>query len=391
MALTTVPFAEPVLHGNRFDGAAIPVDVLPDLSAYRDLVVEVAKEMYRVRHKRERVPRGFVERFQLRLVGIGEGSAAPRLARVVPEAAWLPFDRLGHLDEFDEARDLINDSIEMFATSGQLPKSFPPTALRLFNSVGKRLRPGEYIEFRRPDQKHGPAYTPDVRKRLVLLTSDRYSREVELSGSVEGIIRATRRIRGTRRLFDLRTLELGTIQVPFRASDEHLVASAWEDHRFVRVQVVGIAVFDRKDRFKKFESVPTVTLVSDLDEESVKDVETRLQELGALEPGWFDGDGESLPSAGIRWLRTLLLAVISQGDVPVPRIFPTPEGGIQVEWSIGDWEVAADFNLVTKAVAVHATNMRSREHRSDAFALSEDVEHGEAMFGRFLEDLRITD
>ena len=46
--------------GSRFRNARLPVDVLSDLSAFRDLLVSYAKDEWRRRHAdRKRVPKGF--------------------------------------------------------------------------------------------------------------------------------------------------------------------------------------------------------------------------------------------------------------------------------------------------------------------------------------------
>jgi hypothetical protein len=66
--------------GARFEGHRLPLDVLPDLSAFRDLLVSYVKTEWRVAHaERERLPKGFEKSIAFDLVGIEDGSAVPQL------------------------------------------------------------------------------------------------------------------------------------------------------------------------------------------------------------------------------------------------------------------------------------------------------------------------
>ncbi len=59
---------------------ACPLDVLPDLSAFRDLLVSFVKAEWRATHeKRVRLPKGFEKSIAFDLAGIGDGSAVPKL------------------------------------------------------------------------------------------------------------------------------------------------------------------------------------------------------------------------------------------------------------------------------------------------------------------------
>ena len=73
------------------------------------------------------------------------------------------------------------------------------------------------------------------------------------------------------------------------------------------------------------------------------DVESRLEELQALPAGWLDGDGDSPTSATLYRAREVLGQLIGIYGVPNPRLFATPEGGVQAEWSIGNREISIDF------------------------------------------------
>lgn len=174
------PFARLRLAGGRFDSEGMPVETLGELAAYRDLVVGVAKEIFRSRHPhRQRVPRGFEDRLHLRLRTVEDGSAIPVLERALPEGTLLASE-----DEFTEARNLIEDAVAAADAQASLPDDFPRDVLVLFNRFGQTLRADEAIELRRGTATSGPRYTPEVRKALVLQQKRAYQQEVEDFGWV---------------------------------------------------------------------------------------------------------------------------------------------------------------------------------------------------------------
>ena len=79
---------------------------LPELAAYRDLVLAVAKALFQGRNpQRQRLPKGFEGGFRLVLDRVEPGSAVPNVCRVVDEALSLFPGLVGVPDLFDEARD----------------------------------------------------------------------------------------------------------------------------------------------------------------------------------------------------------------------------------------------------------------------------------------------
>lgn len=56
----------------------------------------------------------------------------------------------------------------------------------------------------------------------------------------------------------------------------------------------------------------------------------RLDELMALQPGWLDGEGVP-PGPGVAAQAARIAESIANWATP-PRIYPTPDGGIELEW-----------------------------------------------------------
>jgi hypothetical protein len=71
-------------------------------------------------------------------------------------------------------------------------------------------------------------------------------------------------------------------------------------------------------------------------------VEARLDEFSELPAGWLDGEGLAPTPAALATARALIRVLLNL-NVPRPRVAPTPEGGIEAEWTLGDREVSVTF------------------------------------------------
>ena len=87
------------------------------------------------------------------------------------------------------------------------------------------------------------------------------------------------------------------------------------------------------------------------------DVPARLDEFRALRDGWADGMqyagdwgngyGKAPSPAGLDWLAAAFTHHYPQ-DAPLPYTYPTPEGGIQMEWSYGSQDISLEIDLETR-------------------------------------------
>lgn len=75
--------------------------------------------------------------------------------------------------------------------------------------------------------------------------------------------------------------------------------------------------------------------------------DARFAELAELPPGWFDGEGTAIDEVAMKAARALL-AVLADSSIALPRIYPTVDGGIQLEWHGPD-----GFEVVLPAFAKH--------------------------------------
>src|SRR5437763_268836 len=174
-----VEFATLVFQGTRFDEARMPLDVLPELAAYRDVVLSVARALFQIDNpKRQRVPKGFEASFQLFLDAVEEGSSAvPIVSRSVTDTSLFG-------DVFDHARDMVEDGISAASSGAAMPVALSNEVLARFAAFGRTLLPSERVIVAKPDTRSGATYDRDVRQKIDPLSPMSYEDNVDLLGEV---------------------------------------------------------------------------------------------------------------------------------------------------------------------------------------------------------------
>jgi hypothetical protein len=355
-------FLRPVFRGKRFDGHTMPVEVLGELSAYQKLIAAIARAMFKKRHPgRQRVPKGFEDGFFLAVRQLEEGSAVPVLERhtTTPQPARL--FPAGDGDLFEAARELLGQTIAAAQKGKGIPAEFPRDVLPLFNTFGRSLRDDESVELVSPTGTSAPVYDRHVRKRLILLRDNTYEDKADITGRVvqfdserESFQLA---VEGGQRISGMLT-EQSLPLIRFAVGQDDLL-----------VRVIGNGLYNAHDELVRFEDIEEVSLSEDEDRVKELDIDARIQNLAELEAGWLDGEGIALDRDGlIRFSRVLKSAVESEG-LSRPFLYPTPEGGVQAEWSFADAEVSAEIDLDAQTGALYGLHLRSKAEREEQIDL----------------------
>lgn len=262
--------------GKRFDDGHLDVDVAPELKAYRELIVEVAKSLWqRENSERRRLPRQFDRQFQLRISRLSKGSAVATLSRNAPRNGQL--DLLGSQDVFARAMRLVEESVRAASNAEVLPAEFPRAALFRFRRWGDSLSDDERIELRKPDG--GALATYDTVARASLL--DRIDTSYEDEADEVGYVLATSIRAGRFELY--RDLESGEgVVVPLNKEYEDKVLNALQQHDEVKLRVKGTGAFAADGSLVRFTQV---TQVNELNlEVNNSDLWSRLEALSASVP-----------------------------------------------------------------------------------------------------------
>lgn len=331
-------FLRPRLLGSRFEGATIPLDVLADLAVLGEMVIEVAKWRYLESHpERQRSPKGFTKGISLKLVGVEDGSAVPAInlefsegtrSDVSPRLPGMPEQNETY---FFEARDAIIDSVSVASNGIAHDYALLPKHLAYFDRLGRGLQDGEALELRDPAGTKRATLNRESRRRLVEASQIREtSEEVVIRGSIPEADQ------------DRMTFELQSYvgKIPGRIPDEHfdVVLEAFNQYRTSgNVSIQGVVKYDRGGRPLRIEAVEDVVLLDPLD------VPSQLDEFRTMVDGWLDGEGRAPAPELIEWLEDSFDSFYPD-DAELPYLYPTTEGGVQAEWTLGAHEVSLRFH-----------------------------------------------
>jgi len=74
-------------------------------------------------------------------------------------------------------------------------------------------------------------------------------------------------------------------------------------------------------------------------------IDIQIASLAKLDNGWYDEESRKYEPEELRWAANLLGSVLDTFALPTPYIYPTPDGLVRAEWSLGDAEVIVNINL----------------------------------------------
>ena len=324
--------------GARFEGHRLPLDVLPDLSAFRDLLVSFVKVEWRTAHaERERLPKGFEKSIAFDLVGVMDGSAVPQLEWDRDTAQLLLPDFKDELETlvasaYTKVLSLIDSASGPVGTTELTSEN-----IRALNRFGSSLLPAEKIEFLDSRGADGNVVFLDTyrRKRLITRGRDSYQTRFEDIGKLLGCEIDPSGTVGT---VTINTSEYGKITVlvsPERVRDD-FDGYIKADVQFRLMIELGI-----DDTFRGVVEVYDVDVI---DAKVVADLaicRDRITSLLSLGDGWHNGSGKSPTQMAVaRASRLLARKPVLAGSY---RIFPTDVGGLMFEFSRRGWDYSIEI------------------------------------------------
>ncbi len=345
------PFIKPRFVGERFEQATLPVMVARDLAAYEELVIELAKHLYRKKNPdRIRVPRGFASEFSLHLDStIQPGSAKPSLVAVV--ASSLLFAPLPV--EFHEARDLVNQVIA--TPSGHaLPENFPASFYSYFNRIGRSLADSEFIEWQ-PESVSNKAVL-DQGKRIQLVRTHRSTYEANIEEIGRVVTLDTIRPTGSLKR------ESGDI-VPFTYSDpflDDLRSALGVEHIHVRLR--GIGSFDASN------SLSSISEIEEIDLLPHWNLVSSVERLSSLQAGWLDGHGALFAIEDVSQIAQDLAQAFPV-KLEYPVVVPTGEGNVSLEWIRLESRIELEANIIGQQLELYATNVGGKDFLDEVFKI----------------------
>jgi hypothetical protein len=110
----------------------------------------------------------------------------------------------------------------------------------------------------------------------------------------------------------------------------------------------------------------------------------QVDALGDLLEGWFDDEIEPYPAGALDWVGRVLDHLVGGFKVPIPYLYPTPQGRVRAGWVNSRWDVIADIDLTTHAVDLLAWKVATHEIHERQLQL--EAHGAEAKLGRFVAD-----
>lgn len=339
-------YLRPRLVGERFARHSIPLEFLKDLAVIEEMVVEVAKWRFLQAHPdRKRSPRGFMDGVSLRLSAVEEGSAVPVISLVMAGGTLFPPENQTY---FIEARDAIVGAIAAAGSTNQaaILEHLPEHTLSYFDRIGRSLREGEVMELSRDGEAAPARLTKETRRTLVLASSK--ARAFSEETTVRGVVPEADQDNMT---FQVQ-LPDGR-KLPVTMSEPHIdtILKAFNGYRDgLRVLLQGVARTTRTGRLERIESIEHMSLLDPLD------IAARLDELKELQDGWLEGVGRAPSADGLDWLSSAFDAYFPDG-LPLPYLYPTEDGDVRAEWSLGGVEASADVDLTSRVASWHELDL----------------------------------
>lgn len=358
---TSCEFMTPRLDGERFTGHAIPFEVLKDLAVLENLVIEAAKWKYLEAHpERQRVPRGFTEGVSLQLTEVRDGSAIPVIILTLLTSTPL-MPALGtNLSYFEQGRNAILATVSAAEEQIQDSHTLPNHLLAYFDQLGRTLREGEVLVLN-PSNTVRPARLTKETRRRILLQSDNIkelTEEVAIRGTVPEMDQE-------KMTFEFQVISGPRIKAPLDPQHLDSVLEAFNGYRDNRkILVRGIGRFNRNEKLLGLNAVEHISMLDDLDPGA------RLDELKVLKNGWLNGKGIAPAHKELDWLADAFQHNYPD-ELPLPYLYPTAEGGVQVEWSVDEWEITLEVDLNQRQGEWHALELSTEAEERQTLNLHE--------------------
>lgn len=371
-------FLKLTFEGGRFVDHTLPVDVVGELATLQALIHNVARALFfRANPARHRVSVGFIDAAKLHLAATEANCYSIGLSRA---------EELGTVTEqhedsviIEQAREVTLEALRCAAQGEPIPEGFPPSAYEQLSSFGKRLRPEEWLavsndtatKVARVDQKSRTALSKAVKQPL--------SVNADLDGEVDHFDDAGNR-------FWLRLDSGQQVEIPLNRELRRVVLETLVIRPIARMRIGG--QMHVTGGGARLVAVDDLEIYDSPHADEVIKLWERLDSFDQIREGWLDGIGAP-PTAEARTRAREVLArlLVSHSALPRPRIFPTPDGGVQAEWVIGAW--AADLKFYPGGeVEGEAVNADTGEEDDRAFGQHEVTAEDASALATWLVGLR---
>ncbi|WP_405960663.1 hypothetical protein OG235_25710 [Streptomyces sp. NBC_00024] len=328
-------FAFLSLTGERFDAPGMPAETAREVGIFREAILKIARDLWMDGNPdRQRLPSGFNEAFDLRLLNVESGSARPRMTLNRPSRKISDNDWDEWSSYYVQARDKLTESLQNVAKTHQAPINLSPGAMRAIRRVGSSLQDSETIivgdplhETRRAVVDHAVREILEEIEELVPTPQSIQLEGVIVEYDGSAISFRMRTVSGTSTCrLDPEQRELAELAKEYLATDgitapDVLVSGETSDATQKSVQL-----------FK----VTSIFAVRSIEEKMLL---AALDRIAKLPTGWLGPNSEVPATDVIEKIRLLVPQIANSGlDISV---VPNSDGAVVIEWRRGDVEMSA--------------------------------------------------
>ncbi|WP_406838909.1 hypothetical protein ACICHK_27010 [Streptomyces sp. AHU1] len=323
------------LTGDRFDAPGMPADTAREVGLFREAVLKVARDLWLEGNPdRRRLPNGFNEAFDLRLIAVLSGSARPRMVLHRPAGKISDEDWDEWSGIYARARDALTDSLQSIARTRQPPVNFSADSMRAIRRVGSSLQDSEAIILGDPKQDSRRA-TVDFAVREIL-------------EEIEELVPAPQRVQlegviveydGSAMSFRLKTssgisiCKLDQVRHDLAVAAKEFLAT---DGVTAPDVLVEGETPDAAQKNVHLFNVDAITAIRSIEEKSLL---FQLQKIRELTDTWLGPDSQAPSHEVARKVEHLIPRLVALGMEVA--IVPNSEGAIVLEWRRGDVEMSA--------------------------------------------------
>ncbi|WP_298336392.1 hypothetical protein [uncultured Erythrobacter sp.] len=320
--------------GARFEGGRLPVEVLLDLPAFRDLVVAFAKTSWKQKHPgRERVPKGFDKSLTFDLLDIADGSAIPKLE-------WRGTEQQQNLPGFDgDLKDVLDDGYRRFvalvadAEKENVGKALSSEQIYALNRLGSGLKNAERIEFVGANDPDGNVIYLDFARRRKLITDARETYQVRFEG-LGTLIKNDANGSVT-----IRTFEYGDMTIEL---DRQAVKEEFDGNLEFDVQFDLQIELDHNDGLKDVIEVYDLTVIDEKVSEALAVCRNRLDEMLAKGADIAGGEVPPVTEGAVSSAHNFLKRRPTLSNSY--KFFPGEAGTIFLEFETETWDLSIIFS-----------------------------------------------
>jgi hypothetical protein len=257
---------------------------------------------------------------------------------------------------FIESQELLSGIVNAAVRGGEL-RTLPDNVIVPFERLVKTLRDSEYIEVNpiSHGKRRSERFSLSERsvKRIAEVSRNRVEKIISDVGFVTGLIEAPTSIRvaSSHGIF---SFPVSFSELRFKSSNEYKLGS-----------LVAFSIVAQVDASGLIKSITRCNTISPAAEDSTfTKIKTRILRISELESGWLDGEGEPISPDAVS--KAIDIAAFLCKKFSSVSVFPSPDGGLQFEWSAND--VAVSLLVSANSFLFGASDLNSARFREKHFS-----------------------